>query len=1221
MADLGYSQDIDDKASPADASPSDPQSRSSLRDGVTTAAYFLLQRLALGSLVLLAIIFVSYLGFSMIGETTAAGTLPEAATEAATRTVSYVGRLLQGELGSTTEARPDALSLPVAEVLPAIMGRSLGLLGLALAVATVVGVVLGIRAATHRQANRSLTILLASIIGVSAPSFFVALMLQLLALQWTRTTGTRLLPLGGFGWDKHVILPLLVLAARPIAQITRVTYLSVGEVSTQDFVRTARSKGLRGYQVVLVHTLRNAAVPILTTVGLSLRFSLSSLPVVEFFFGWPGAGFTLLQAISSNDVNLTIALLLSLGALFIVINVLLEGAYRLIDPRLRELPDYIGSHERKTVKETAGAVWEEVVDLVRNNPLSKWLRGLSSKETISPYRAILDRDTGREHRPEQTGLLQGIRWRAWWQGTAGNLPFVLGSILMLLLLAVFLFGPQLAPHSPYTTQGLEYRDGEFSIPPFEPGAEYPWGTDVLGRDMMSLILAGAQQTLLLAMLVVLARTALGFLLGAVAGWRHDSWLDRLILGTAETIAAFPTLLLAMIFILALDIRRGFPPFLIALSLIGWGEMMQFVRGEVMSIRPKPFIESAIAVGAHPVRIVMRHVLPNLITALISLAALEMGAVLILLGELGFIGIFIGGGAFAELDVFGSAYHYSDVPEWGALLSNVRAYARAYPWTATYPALAFFVAILAFNLFGEGLRRLIKLMGTPVQRLFNRYTLAAVIVLAFGVRWAIANSGPMGYYREQAAAFEGERAMAHVEYLADPALEGRALDSDGLTEAAHYVADEFARLGLQRAGEEQSYFQNRSREYERLTATPQLVIDDGGPEPAYREDFVAWALDFRNIGEFEGPVRFLAMGELSRAGSGFVSRTYPALRDRDYSGEALLVASPEDVQYLQRVPRGGLLVVAEDERMLARNDTLSAHNPITSMFGTGRNVGQDVPMLLISEEVANRLLQDSGFTVEALRRETENLAQDELFSVATGVSVQMAVTGTVETREPVANVVGHLPGTSAELDEEMIIVMAQYDQPPTGVGGEFFPGANDNASGIGVMLELIRTLQETGYQPYKTFLFVAYAGEGTDMGNVVYPPDPSNFLDAKYGFSSAFEIEAVVDLRGLGNGTGDRLSIVASGSRRLADVFEEAGRRTGVGTVRTGENVDLSTVFRESSAGADGQPAPQVGVTWEGWEATSRTAADTIDTVSADTMEEAGHALALALMTIGRETNY
>ena len=144
-------------------------------------------------------------------------------------------------------------------------------------------------------------------------------------------------------------------------------------------------------------------------------------------------------------------------------------------------------------------------------------------------------------------------------------------------------------------------------------------------------------------------------------------------------------------------------FVVALCFVGWGEVMQFVRGQVMAIRPKAYIESAVAVGLRTPRILLSHVLPNLLPALIALAALEMSAVLMLLGELGFVGIFIGGGAFAELDVAGAPYHYSDVPEWGALLSNVRLYSRSYPWTAFYPALAFFVAILGFNLFGEGLR--------------------------------------------------------------------------------------------------------------------------------------------------------------------------------------------------------------------------------------------------------------------------------------------------------------------------------------------------------------------------------------------------------------------------------------------------------------------------------------------------------------------------------------
>ena len=162
----------------------------------------------------------------------------------------------------------------------------------------------------------------------------------------------------------------------------------------------------------------------------------------------------------------------------------------------------------------------------------------------------------------------------------------------------------------------------------------------MGRDILSLILTGAQMTLTLAVLSVTARLAIGTFLGMLAGWRSGSWLDRAIVGLSEVIAAFPTLILAMILILAIGIRQGMSTFVLALSLVGWGEIMQYVRSESIAIRPKAYIESAIAMGAHTPRLIGKHVLPQLVSALISLAALEMGSVLLLLGELGFISIFI-----------------------------------------------------------------------------------------------------------------------------------------------------------------------------------------------------------------------------------------------------------------------------------------------------------------------------------------------------------------------------------------------------------------------------------------------------------------------------------------------------------------------------------------------------------------------------------------------------
>ncbi len=122
------------------------------------------------------------------------------------------------------------------------------------------------------------------------------------------------------GWDLHLIMPALVLAARPLAQIAQVTYISLRDVLGEDYIRTARSKGLSKRLVYFRHAFRNIQIPVLTTIGTSIRYSIASLPVVEFFFIWPGIGLTLLQAIQLGFTNLVMDLILALGLFFIVFN-------------------------------------------------------------------------------------------------------------------------------------------------------------------------------------------------------------------------------------------------------------------------------------------------------------------------------------------------------------------------------------------------------------------------------------------------------------------------------------------------------------------------------------------------------------------------------------------------------------------------------------------------------------------------------------------------------------------------------------------------------------------------------------------------------------------------------------------------------------------------------------------------------------------------------------
>jgi len=1173
------------------------------------------RRLAFAVLLLLAIIFLTYLGLDMADGTP----LGEGARNALPETAAYVGRLAQGELGLTTAGSQTLYPLPVTQVIAERLPRSLALLGLALLLASLAGVALGMVAARSSSEGASLTIFLTSLIGISIPSFFAAFLLQWLVIALSRRAGEQLLPAGGFGWDAHLLLPALVLAGRPLAQITRITFISMRRTLGEDYVRTAQAKGLHGRQITLVHALKNAAIPILTTIGVSLRFSLSSLPVVELYFGWPGVGFTLLKGIAQQDENLSVALALSFALLFVLVHTLLGAGYRALDPRLREAADPARRRDGRSLPARLRDLLGEVRDLLLHNRLTEaWRhRGRSLEEQIGALpKSRSSKREGAEPAEAESPEAALPAAPHTWSGLLTNGPLIAGSLLVLALAAAAFFWPDLAPHNPYDIQRIVIVDGELQVPPFPPGDEYPWGTDLLGRDLLSLILAGAQLTLTLALLAVGARLATGLLLGVLAGWFSGSWLDRAILGAAQIIASFPTLLLAVLLILAVGIRQGLSAFIIALCFVGWGEIMQFVRGEVMRIRPQPYIESAVAIGTRTSGIFTRHLLPNLLAPLISLAALEMGAVLMLLGELGFISIFIGGGTFVQLQAFADLYHYSDVPEWGALLSDIRYQVRSYPWTALYPMLAFFVAIASFNLLGEGLRRAVEQGRLLGARLVNRYTVVGALVVVAVISWIQANTGAAAFYRQEARVFDGQRALQQAEALADPALQGRALGTGGMEQTAEEIAATFEDLGLQPAGEDNGYFQVRQHSYERLLDRPTLTLDDGGKTPVYREDFAPYARRNLTMGDAQAPVEVILLGRPAQAAIGRIR--YPQLDRMDVEDAVLLVLSPFAAGQVTYVPKQGLLVVA-DQETVQRTVTLGGLSApsISSRDPTA-------PALAITEAIADRLLAPAGLTTDGLREQEEQLAVEEVRRIPLGVQVGMHLNGEAQTR-PVRHVLGLWPGRSGYdycadcLGQELVVVAAQYDSPPPDPAGATNPAANDNASGVAVMLEALRALQETEFQPLRSLLFVAYSGEGLDGGEWTGTPNVDRLLQAKTGFSN-FEVEAIIDLRAVGAGSGERLTVAGSGSQRVAELLEEAAGQVNAPVRRADDALDVGVIYEAGSRAAEPPPGPLVRLSWEGWEA-SALPPDTPAQLSPAKLENAGETLTLTLMLLGRERNY
>ena len=226
--------------------------------------------------------------------------------------------------------------------------------------------------------------------------------------------------------------------------------------------------------------------------------------------------------------------------------------------------------------------------------------------------------------------------------------------------------------------------------------------------------------------------------------------------------------------------------------------------------------------------------------------------------------------------------------------------------------------------------------------------------------------------------------------------------------------------------------------------------------------------------------------------------------------------------------------------------------------------------------------------------------------------------------PARHVIGHLPGVDAELDRQVIMVVAKYDGLGIGPDGTVYPGANDNAAAIAIMLEMLRAWQENNYRPDRTFLFIAYAGEGYETSQGPHAPiNPERFLKAKYGFNK-LDIEAIVLLRGLGMGEVQVMEMGTGGNLRLLNLFEDAASKVGLKTSRSRDAVDLSAAIGTRAGMTDAptaEVAPNITLGFRGWDVNQGLPGDAVDSIDPEWMERIGRAVSTGLMILGQEERY
>ncbi len=268
------------------------------------------------------------------------------------------------------------------------------------------------------------------------------------------------------------------------------------------------------------------------------------------------------------------------------------------------------------------------------------------------------------------------------RGLRANPLLVVGAVAAACIVVVALLAPLLAPFP---------GDAGTATHPFAvlhpPSAQHWFGTDNVGRDVLSRVLYGARISPLIALIVLLIAGAIGIPLGLAAGY-FGGWIDEVIMRVTDIFLAFPPLLLALAF--AAVLPATLTTVIVAIAISWWPWYVRLIRGQAASVTGRPYIEACRALGIPRRRIILRHILPNSITPLIVQMSLDVGGVILTASALSFLGL----------------GPQDPIPDWGLMVSEGQAYFTTAWWAVTFPGIAILLTAFAFNLLGDGLRDLL-----------------------------------------------------------------------------------------------------------------------------------------------------------------------------------------------------------------------------------------------------------------------------------------------------------------------------------------------------------------------------------------------------------------------------------------------------------------------------------------------------------------------------------
>lgn len=257
-----------------------------------------------------------------------------------------------------------------------------------------------------------------------------------------------------------------------------------------------------------------------------------------------------------------------------------------------------------------------------------------------------------------------------------NSTAMFGLIVLALLILLSVFAPVIAPYH-YTEMDMLQLNAA-------PSLKHLFGTDSLGRDILSRLIYGGRYSIFLGFSASVLSMAAAIVLGSLAGY-FGGWVDNVVLRICDVVQAIPGILLSIV--ISAVLGPGFFNTILALAIGGIPSGIRLTRAQILSVRSEEYLEAAASVNCRSMRIMFRHILPNILSPLIVGFTMGIGNTIMLASSLSFIGLGV----------------QPPAPEWGAMLSAGRDFIRNYPWQIIFPGIFVFVTVLSINLFGDGLR--------------------------------------------------------------------------------------------------------------------------------------------------------------------------------------------------------------------------------------------------------------------------------------------------------------------------------------------------------------------------------------------------------------------------------------------------------------------------------------------------------------------------------------